>query len=463
MNGNGNRFVARFFTMGLLLLIISLLSNLVVVEGWMVTEAPMVSHGQRRRPDFAAFTIKTHISTSTTRLEAKGKNKRRNRDKNAETMGEEDDKRRSDGKRIGRTRKSIDPNSNNGGFPKKKKGKPQSKKNEGTDPTETQQIVTFDQLQTKRCWLRLETKTNPSPPPPAGLPLDICLVEIQDNAWWKSQEEFQSSTIDGEQKDHEKKINNPYGTRVWPPSLALAEFLSDYILTPTDPIISESNTTTTRTTPSYQVLEIGCGTGLVSMAAALCGAKTMATDVAPMTLRLLQQGWSETCDKQRKHKEKIKAKQLRPPLPEEQGDDPCKIMDGNLEMALFDVTSSDPLPWPKEASDSNGADKPQRILVASAVFYDASLAKAIAQRCFHACHEERAWVILADDDTGLREGGREVFEVAWERLVANDSRKKKKKKSPWVHTTVEQKTVFGWVNKPVQLLHLNYPEHLQFP
>ncbi|KAL3932970.1 MAG: hypothetical protein SGBAC_010600 [Bacillariaceae sp.] len=403
-------------------------------------------------------------SRMTTRLEAKGKNKKKNRDKNAEADGGEKDKIRSDGKRSGRRRKSPDPHANNNVILKKKKKKGPGRKPDGADPAkamETQpRVVALEQLNTKRCWLRLET---PPQQQDTRLPLDICLVEIQDDAWWKSQEEFQSAAkvtttihVDGGEEqqqiyEQEKKENTPYGARVWPPSMALAEFLSDYLSLSSaiaDPIASESESESNATASSYQVLEIGCGTGLVSIAAALCGAKTMATDVAPMTLKLVQQGWSETCDKQRKHREKMIAKG--------EDDDLLQITDSNLQMELFDVSSPDPLPWPKTAD----GDKPQRILVASAVLYEASLAKAMAQCCFQACYQENAWVILADDDTGLREGGREVFETEWERLV--EERKKKKRKSPWVPTTVEQKTVFGWVNKRVQLLHLNYPEELVF-
>lgn len=200
------------------------------------------------------------------------------------------------------------------------------------------------------------------------------------------------------------------------------------------------------------------------MAAALCGAKVMATDVAPITLKLLEKGWSETCDKQRKHREKLLPTGQQPAEVSELST--CEVVDENLNMGLFDVFSSDPLPWPEPSSAGrNGsARRPhQRILVASAVLYEASLAKALARKCFQACRQDGAWVILADDDTGLREGGREVFETEWDRLsamMACSDEERNSMKSSWIRTTVEQKAVFGWVDKKVQLLHLNYPKSL---
>lgn len=243
--------------------------------------------------------------------------------------------------------------------------------------------------QTKQCWVRLERSSSSSP-------LDVCLIEIDDTSWWE-----------------QANNSNPYGARLWPPSLAISKFLAKYL----DHVRASD----------YYVTEVGCGTGLISIVAAACGAKALATDVSATALSLVQEGWSQTSNRLSSEKSK-----------------------GNLEVTSFDLFSNEMLPM----QDTNKSC----ILVASAVLYDKDLAKAMAGRVMEAC-EKGVWVILADDDTGLREGGREVFEEEWEKLVTKKGLDTSGRiSSQWSHSTIQQKDVFGWSNKPVQLLHFNRPD-----
>ena len=249
---------------------------------------------------------------------------------------------------------------------------------------------------TKKCWVRLDRPSSP---------LDVCLVEINDASWW-------------EQEDNV----NPFGARLWPPSLALAKFLAKYL----DDDENKNAVTS--------VVEVGCGTGLISIVAAGCGATAIATDVSDVALSLVEKGWSETSQRLKK----------------------AELPIGNLTVSSFDLFSKDPLPFPQEQQQQqNQSSSPSCILVASAVLYDKTLAKAMAQRVMEACNMG-AWVILADDDTGLREGGRAIFEAAWQKLL-DENIGNNPIQSQWTHETVQQKDVFGWSNKKVQLLHLNHP------
>jgi predicted nicotinamide N-methyase len=251
---------------------------------------------------------------------------------------------------------------------------------------------------TKTCWVRLDRPSSP---------LDVCLVEINDASWWQQENNV-----------------NPFGARLWPPSLALAKFLANYLDED-----EHKNAVTS-------VVEVGCGTGLISIVAAGCGATAIATDVSDVALSLVEKGWSETSQRLKK----------------------AELPIGNLTVCSFDVFSKDPLPFPQhqhQQEKQNQSSSPSCILVASAVLYDKTLAKAMAQRVMEACNMG-AWVILADDDTGLREGGRAIFEAAWQKLL-DENTGCNPIQSQWTHETVQQKDVFGWSNKKVQLLHLNHP------
>lgn len=263
---------------------------------------------------------------------------------------------------------------------------------------------------TKKCWVRLDRSKTSSP-------IDICLVEIKDASWWEQENNV-----------------NPYGARVWPPSLAAAKFLAAYL---------DQNDAS-----KHHVVEVGCGTALVAMTAGACGATAVATDVSMTALSLAKQGWSETS---------IRLQQTETEI-------------GDFSVGVFDLMSTSALPLSRagvdevrSATSESSIDHaeestPRCILVASAVLYDKGLGKAMAKRAMEAC-DKGAWVILADDDTGLREGGRIIFEAEWQKLAKKHEKETGSiYRSQWTYETVKQKDVFGWADKKVQLLHLNHPE-----
>lgn len=203
----------------------------------------------------------------------------------------------------------------------------------------------------------------------------ISIVQVDDYSWWE-------------------KADNPYGGKLWPSALGIANYLL------------ESNAISAST----KVLELGCGTGLPSLVAASLGACVLATDISTVVLQLLQAGWK--------------------------GSHPRK---GNLSSQLFDITKTDnPLPQ---------AD----IVIASAVLYDADLAKALSQRVIEAC-KSGAWVILGDDVTGERDGGRSAFlgltKEAGIKSISSD--------------IIVVNPALGWQSKSVKLIHFNAPDEAMF-
>jgi predicted nicotinamide N-methyase len=199
----------------------------------------------------------------------------------------------------------------------------------------------------------------------------ISIVQVDDYSWWE-------------------KADNPYGGKLWPSALGIANYLLE----------SDAIGASTR------VLELGCGTGLPSLVAASLGASVVATDISTVVLQLLQAGWKG-----------------------------CHPRKGSLSSQLFDVKNAiTPLPQ---------AD----IVIASAVLYDADLAKALAHRVIEAC-QSGAWVILGDDVTGERDGGRSAFLrhtlEAGIRSMSTDM------------TVVN--SALGWQAKDVKLIHFNAPE-----
>jgi predicted nicotinamide N-methyase len=67
----------------------------------------------------------------------------------------------------------------------------------------------------------------------------------------------------------------PYWAEIWPSALALSQFLLE---NPQEPGTGEA-------------LEIGCGLGLVSMAAAVAGIRVLLTDYQPDALRMSEMNW----------------------------------------------------------------------------------------------------------------------------------------------------------------------------
>jgi predicted nicotinamide N-methyase len=212
----------------------------------------------------------------------------------------------------------------------------------------------------------------------------VVLVQVDDDKeWWNQQD-------------------NPYGAKPWPATLYTANYLNknrSYIQNKT-------------------ILELGCGTGLVSIVAAMKGAgKVIATDLSPLALSLVQEGWRETMSTLTNSRDSINS---------------------TLETRIFDITSSDPLPIQSDA-----------IVVATTMLYNSSLANALARRVAEAL-QKGAWIIVGDDDTGSI--ARQQFEAELESLLGaatlSDCR--------WEETTVKCPEL-GWTQKHVRILQLNSP------
>lgn len=241
--------------------------------------------------------------------------------------------------------------------------------------------------------------------------LNVCIAQVVDEKWWE-----QSS--------------NPFGARCWPSSLAVAQFLAE-----------RSNLL-----PGRSVLELGCGTGLISIVAARCGAIVLATDISPVALKLTKQGWKDTCSK-------IKMNSAE------------SLVDvGSLSTVTFDLTSLMALPvfqrnpGDNQTGNKKGSDAclddttsvdPTPILVAGAMMYASELAQALARRVAEAVLLG-AWVIVGDDETGQRESGRELFATELSRLLDDTD------KMIWTKSTVKCKSL-GWKEKQVTVLHINPP------
>lgn len=140
--------------------------------------------------------------------------------------------------------------------------------------------------------------------------------------WWSIDESERSS-----------RVGDPFGVVMWPGSiLASKELMKRHHSSP-------SRSPMTNAT----VLVLGAGTGVEAQTAALLGArKVVATDINPLTLRLLEHG--AECDE--------------------------RIVDG-FEARHYDVYSSEPIP-------------PCDILVAADVLYNLDLAKQVGRRLHEA-------------------------------------------------------------------------------
>ena len=88
-------------------------------------------------------------------------------------------------------------------------------------------------------------------------PIRVNVLEVSDRMWWE--------------RESERPDANPYGAKVWPGSLAIAEYLARL---PAEHV------------GALSVLELGCGNGLCSLAAASRGARVTATDISRVALGL---------------------------------------------------------------------------------------------------------------------------------------------------------------------------------
>ena len=280
--------------------------------------------------------------------------------------------------------------------------------------------------------------------------IDIAMFDIDDADWWEAKTLRQEAEErhrggggggDGAGANNEAS-DNPFGTRAWPPSLVVAQLLAGL---PSSDIVGRP------------IVEIGCGTGIVSITAAGLGANVIATDISPLVLQLTRRGWDETKKGLQKAETDAEA--------------------GTLSTSIFDVTSSDPLPIDRygsplepaisiageEVEEGQHQNELQPIVIATSVLYEADLAEAMAKRVAEAA-DMGAWVIIGDCDSGQREGGRERFElglekrlemIGAEKTVGRDNVQKKMRWNPAVARCPD----LGWREKNVRLMHLNSPDN----
>ena len=239
--------------------------------------------------------------------------------------------------------------------------------------------------------------------------IDIATYDIDDADWWEAKTLLQEA--------EEESGENPFGTRAWPPSLVVAQLL---VGLPSSDVAGRT------------IVELGCGTGLVSITAAGLGANAVATDVSPLVLQLTRRGWEDTRTRLQKAGTEVEA--------------------GTLSTSIFDVTSSDPLPIDRQMEQHQ-----QPIVIATSVLYEADLAGSMANRVAEAA-ALGAWVIVGDCDSGQREGGRQRFEMELaQRLNMREGGGDEERQIRW-DPAVAKCPELGWKEKHVRLLHLNSPD-----
>ena len=281
-------------------------------------------------------------------------------------------------------------------------------------------------------------------------PLPIQVYQVNDRNWWEGVDE-----VDADSNDTNNSKNNRYGGRCWPSSLAVAEFLVNHLLSVEIQNSNNNNKTTI-------ILELACGPGIPSLAvAAYCRhAQVTATDSSPVALGLLRDGWKATSNK-------ILLKQRKMMTIQQDDDESSTLLTpplaiGSLSVQLFDIFSNDPLPLPTLEGTTTTTTIAQPIVLGCSVLYDAKLAKGMARRFVEACREHNAWVIVGDDDTGERDGGRKVFLDELQRLENQGEDQRGMPRSiprVWTHSKVQNEAL-GWRDKTAHLLHLNPPPSL---
>lgn len=299
-------------------------------------------------------------------------------------------------------------------------------------------------------------------------PLRVCSVEVDDREWWEQ---------DGN--------DNPYGARLWPSALAISEFLVG--LSCAD-VCGQQNQNSLE---GYEILELGCGGGLVSIVAAECGANVLASDVSPLATKLCRAGWKETqklrtseeLAKKKKREQKEKLQKFRrlhdngasaTDTTKEKltagvsAADKSRSVDkagetkpkpGTLNTSILDLFAKKPLPIISSNDDdiiSSENARPPKLVIATTMLYESGLATMLAQRALEAC-QSGAWVVIGDDDTGDREGGRTLFVSELDRLETKEGVAFSR---IWTSAKVKSKAL-QWNEKQVRILHLNAPEDMQ--
>jgi len=288
---------------------------------------------------------------------------------------------------------------------------------------------------------------------------NIVMCEINDPDWWQAKTLLETddantwrSTTGDSGKHKRQAADNPFGTRAWPPSLVVAQVLMNYHSSSVTMNVDEN--TISPFLQDRPILELGCGTGMVSITAAKLGGNVLATDVSGLALELTRRGWDETRKKRAANKK----------------DDASTEILGSLSTELFDVTSNQPLPIPRYSPVDDATTTPpsdnnkQPIMIATSVLYEAHLAEAMARRVVEAV-ELGAWVIVGDCDSGQRDGGRQRFEKELDekliRLAAQQLSNEKVEatgRAPSWLPAVAKCSQLGWTEKHVRILHLNRPE-----
>jgi len=282
-------------------------------------------------------------------------------------------------------------------------------------------------------------------------PLSIVAYQIEDRTWWQEQSTMNEAT------------KNPYGARLWPSALAVAQFMNSMVGCN---VTKNQNdcATTKRSLHDYYVLELGCGGGICSIAAATLGATVVALDVSDTVLNMTQQGWMAT-------QRRLAVKDDKEGIDIQQRTTPTLGILTTLKMDLFSKQSLPiPLTQPVSLSSRNVTTQPitttssnsckqQLLVVAAAMLYTSELAVMLAQRVYDAVEQHNAWIIVGDDDSGEREGGRHVFFQELDRLTKNNNQNGSGNIKRHVSNFTVQNEGLKWRNKQVTLIHLNAPDH----
>eukprot|EP00607_Mallomonas_marina_P009004 CAMPEP_0182417758 /NCGR_PEP_ID=MMETSP1167-20130531/2195_1 /TAXON_ID=2988 /ORGANISM="Mallomonas Sp, Strain CCMP3275" /LENGTH=245 /DNA_ID=CAMNT_0024591515 /DNA_START=141 /DNA_END=879 /DNA_ORIENTATION=- len=216
----------------------------------------------------------------------------------------------------------------------------------------------------------------------------VFYYEIADWKWWENPKGGQAVT-NTESSPVYVVGSFTYGAKLWPACLAISSFLCDDKHLVKDKIL----------------LDIGCGVGLASTAASLCGAKKIiATDISPLTLKLVNKAAKEMSINN------IECREF-------------DILDDALSLPIADIT------------------------VFADVLYTPQLARGVARRVAEA-RARGDWVIVG---SGRGRHGRDAF--LQELLIQGVP---ETFNPPSEDIPVALKGV-GWKQKDVELLEINRP------